>query len=99
MSALLDSLLDRQRQAQCAAGDVSHNTPTFVQAKRGAKRVFASQSDADSYDGGVRCFEQRPRFKVPHEGTPAWHGYKDAERIQLELNAARAVGNQPEASA
>lgn len=97
MSALLESLLDRQRQAQCAAGDIAHNTPEFVQAKRGAKRVFASQSDAVAYEYGVHCYEQRPRFKVPHEGTPAWYGYKDAERMQLELNAARAAG-QPGAS-
>lgn len=92
MSALLHSLLDRDRQAQCAAGDVAHNTPQFVQAKRGAKRWFASQADVTAYEYGVHCYEQRPRFKVPHEGTPAWHGYKDAERIQLELNASRAAG-------
>lgn len=65
--------------------------PPAYAAKLGKRPPFCSERDAAAYDAGFRQFAQRPRFKLPFPGTPAWRGWMDAQEQQLQLNAERAA--------
>lgn len=92
MSQLLDSLLDRARRSQCAAGDCAARfvkpRPALFHASVGRHRAFQSMRDVMAYEAGVRSF---PEGHCGEIGSPRYWGYRDAELLASEALREAAV--------